>query len=161
MRFVFCLFLTGSITAARAEAQLTWISQLEKGIAAISYQAPNTDNLWFWITCKVSDGTGSVGFEWKLEGINDGQRINFAISGPGGTKSYVGVAQGLEMGDGMRVNVELPSTLDALVPLSKPGTLTIRYPRNSFSMPLGPKAAQAINVFRSQCPPPKPASKPN
>jgi hypothetical protein len=88
-----------------------------------------------------------------LEGINDGQRVNFAVSGPGGTKSYVGVAQVLEMGDGTRVNIDLSSALDALVPLSNPGTLTIRHPRNSFTIPLGPKAAQALNTFRSHCPP--------
>ena len=45
LRFVFYLLLTGSITAARAESQLTWISWLQQGTAVISYQAPETDTV--------------------------------------------------------------------------------------------------------------------
>ena len=156
-----CLLLIGSLTAARAESSLTWDSWMREGEAVINYGAPESDDVRFSIVCKVSDGTGRLSADANLVGVKDGERVNFTVGGPGGTISYTGVFhEDRELGAN-GVSVDLRSARDALTPLSKPGTLTIRFPKNSFiiTVPLGPKAAQALNTFRSQCPPAKQSSK--
>jgi len=152
------LLLIGSFMAAHADDErLTWYSFLQEEEAIISYGVPETDDVRFSIVCKVSDGTGVLSPGGNIVGVKKGERVNFTVSGPGGTRTYMAVAKYQDELDGPStfVSVDLPSAIDALVPLSKPGTLTTRYPRNSFTIPLGPKAAQALNTFRSQCPPVK------
>ena len=158
-----CLLLIGSLTAARAEKEsLTWDSWMGEGKVVIAYGVPETDDVRFSIACKVSDGMGVLHpGGGDIVGVKKGERVNFTVSGPGGTRSYTAVAQYQDELDGPStfVSVDLVSARDALAPLSKPGTLTIRFPKNSTTMPLGPKAAQALNTFRSRCPPAKQSSK--
>ena len=143
------------VLCAQAESQLTWDSWVDGDRTIISYQAPGTDHVLFTITCNTSDGRGSLHPGGNALNVNNGERVRVTISGPGGTAAYTGVAQLLELDDTMAVSIDLPSARGALVPLSKPGTLTIRYPTNGYTIPVGPRAAAATKTFLTHCPPAK------
>jgi hypothetical protein len=129
-----------------------WVSWVDHDRVIISYQAPQTDNVLFSITCNLSDGTGLLNAGAPVEGVKDGGRISFTLRGSGGTASYTGIARLSEMNGAASAEVALPSARAALVPLSRPGTLTVQYPANSYRIPIKPKAAQVVQAFRSQCP---------
>jgi hypothetical protein len=146
------LIVSCAASNASAEVAPVWESWVDQGQAIISFQAPNTDHVLFTVVCDVSTGRGRLRPGGNAVGVKAGQQAQVIIRGPGGEATFRGTAVLNEMDDTVDLDVTLASAWAALPPLSKPGVLTIQYPTSSYTISLDAKTADALTIFRANCP---------